>query len=261
MYTESLTYHLSNPFIIHVSHSVCLRGCLIARRTTDSDSDHGLGPESVRLIVDHGLGPRTRSDILPQTRSGDKNRRHIFLPLMSDSVRSPRCLVGAFDVGLGPDKLLAQRYLVLPSLIEVEGSSLIRDIVEVITPTMGGICRDLIPFTPSWCDGEKVSEDCWNACRNRYGSNFEATCFHETLFPGNGNIKQTEKDFQNQPVSEELHNGERSGGVLEYCIELDDVSTKNLSGPQHQEAISKSGNILLKGNLQKSPQTLALFTI
>ncbi|KAL4579161.1 hypothetical protein LXL04_015298 [Taraxacum kok-saghyz] len=73
--------------------SPTLRGCLIARRTTDS------------VRTDHGLGPRTRSDILPQTRSGDKNRRLIFLPLMSDSVRSPRCLVGAFDVGLGPDSL------------------------------------------------------------------------------------------------------------------------------------------------------------
>ncbi|KAL4587827.1 hypothetical protein LXL04_000701 [Taraxacum kok-saghyz] len=81
------------------------RGCLIARRTKDSDSDHGLGPESVRLIADHGLGPRTRSDLLPQTRSDLKNRRLKNLPLMSDSVRSPRCLVGAFDVGLGPVSL------------------------------------------------------------------------------------------------------------------------------------------------------------
>ena len=82
-----------------------VRGCLIARRTTDSDSDHGLGPESVRLIADHGLGPRTRSDILRRTRSDLTNHRLKNLPLMSDSVRSPRCLVRAFDVGLGPDSL------------------------------------------------------------------------------------------------------------------------------------------------------------
>ncbi|KAL4570634.1 hypothetical protein LXL04_026293 [Taraxacum kok-saghyz] len=82
-----------------------LRGCLLMSRTTDSDSDHGLGPWSVRLIMSVGLGPRTRSDLLPRTRSAQYNRRLRNLPLMSDSVRSPRCLVGAFDVGLGPDSL------------------------------------------------------------------------------------------------------------------------------------------------------------
>ncbi|KAL4584431.1 hypothetical protein LXL04_009032 [Taraxacum kok-saghyz] len=71
----------------------------------DSDSDHGLGPWSVRLIMSVGLGPRTRSDLLPRTRSAQYNRRLRNLPLMSNSVRSPRCLVGAFDVGLGPDSL------------------------------------------------------------------------------------------------------------------------------------------------------------
>ncbi|KAL4557898.1 hypothetical protein LXL04_036092 [Taraxacum kok-saghyz] len=80
-------------------------GCLLMSRTTDSDSDHGLGPWSVRLIMSVGLGPRTRSDLLPRTRSAQYNRRLRNLPLMSDSVRSPRCLVGAFDVGLGPDSL------------------------------------------------------------------------------------------------------------------------------------------------------------
>ncbi|KAL4555397.1 hypothetical protein LXL04_038015 [Taraxacum kok-saghyz] len=73
----------------------------------DCTSDHrlGLGPRTRSGVCAFDSGPRTRSDILPQTRSGDKNRRLIFLPLMSDSVRSPRCLVGAFDVGLGPDSL------------------------------------------------------------------------------------------------------------------------------------------------------------
>ena len=85
--------------------SIVFRGYLLMSRTTDSDSDHGLGPWSVRLIMSVGLGPRTRSDLLPRTRSAQYNRRLRNLPLMSDSVRSPRCLVGAFDVGLGPDSL------------------------------------------------------------------------------------------------------------------------------------------------------------
>ncbi|KAL4559765.1 hypothetical protein LXL04_031910 [Taraxacum kok-saghyz] len=71
-------------------------------RTKDSDSDHGLGPWSVRLIMSVGLGPRTRSDLLPRTRSAQKNRRLRNKPLMSDSVRGPRRLIGEFDVGLGP---------------------------------------------------------------------------------------------------------------------------------------------------------------
>ncbi|KAL4566778.1 hypothetical protein LXL04_030903 [Taraxacum kok-saghyz] len=71
----------------------------------DCTSDHGLGPWTRSGVCAFDSGPRTRTDILPQTRSEDKNRRLIFLPLMSDSVQSPRCLVGAFDVGLGPDSL------------------------------------------------------------------------------------------------------------------------------------------------------------
>ncbi|KAL4557072.1 hypothetical protein LXL04_035242 [Taraxacum kok-saghyz] len=74
----------------------------VLSRTKDSDSDHGLGPWSVRLIADDGLGPRTRSDLLPRTRSAQKNRRLKKLPLMSDSVRGPRRLIGDCDVGLGP---------------------------------------------------------------------------------------------------------------------------------------------------------------
>ncbi|KAL4580406.1 hypothetical protein LXL04_016597 [Taraxacum kok-saghyz] len=77
-------------------------GCLLMCRTKDSDSDHGLGPWSVRLIMSVGLGPRTRSDLLPRTRSVQKNRRLRNKPLMSDSVRGPRRLIGEFDVGLGP---------------------------------------------------------------------------------------------------------------------------------------------------------------
>ncbi|KAL4585117.1 hypothetical protein LXL04_009732 [Taraxacum kok-saghyz] len=50
-------------------------GCLRKARTEDSDSDHGLGPWSVRLIMSVGLGPRTRSDFLRRTRSAQKNRR------------------------------------------------------------------------------------------------------------------------------------------------------------------------------------------
>ncbi|KAL4558569.1 hypothetical protein LXL04_036770 [Taraxacum kok-saghyz] len=81
----------------------------------DCTSDHGLGlgPRTRSGVCAFDSGPRTRSDILPQTRSGDKNRRLIFLPLMSDSVRSPRCLVGAFDVGLGPDSLRLDPYIKL----------------------------------------------------------------------------------------------------------------------------------------------------
>ncbi|KAL4585769.1 hypothetical protein LXL04_010395 [Taraxacum kok-saghyz] len=80
---------------------------LVIKGLFDCTSNHelGLGPRTRSGVCAFDSGPRTRSDILPPTRSGDKNRRLIFLPLMSDSVRSPRCLVGAFDVGLGPDSL------------------------------------------------------------------------------------------------------------------------------------------------------------
>ncbi|KAL4583991.1 hypothetical protein LXL04_008579 [Taraxacum kok-saghyz] len=88
----------------HSDHNILklnnLRGCLLMCRTKDSDSDHGLGPWSVRLIMSVGLVPRIRSDLLPRTRSAQKNRRLRNKPLMSDSVRGPRRLIGEFDVGL-----------------------------------------------------------------------------------------------------------------------------------------------------------------
>ncbi|KAI3526727.1 hypothetical protein L1887_05989 [Cichorium endivia] len=58
--------------------------------------------------------------------------------------------------------------------------------VEIMTPTMGDPCTDLIPIKPTWCHGEDVSEDCWDACRKRHGSPVAAECFYETLLPGNG---------------------------------------------------------------------------
>ncbi|KAL4574940.1 hypothetical protein LXL04_021780 [Taraxacum kok-saghyz] len=61
--------------MIHNESCQPILGCLRKVRTEDSDSDHGLGPWSVRLIMSVRLGPRTRSDLLRRTRSAQKNRR------------------------------------------------------------------------------------------------------------------------------------------------------------------------------------------
>ncbi|KAL4581471.1 hypothetical protein LXL04_017686 [Taraxacum kok-saghyz] len=82
---------------LHQNKEALQLGLFDTTTDSDSDSDHGLGPWSERLIA---LGPW--SDDLPQTRSVYKNRRLSFLPVMSDSVRGPRRLIGEFDVGLGP---------------------------------------------------------------------------------------------------------------------------------------------------------------
>lgn len=57
----------------------------------------------------------------------------------------------------------------------------------MMIPTISdGVCTELLAFKTKWCDGEDVSEDCWDACRYRHGASIAAECFYETLLPGNG---------------------------------------------------------------------------
>ncbi|KAL4588152.1 hypothetical protein LXL04_001032 [Taraxacum kok-saghyz] len=57
--------------------------------------------------------------------------------------------------------------------------------VEMMTSTMGSKpCTDLIPFKPRACDGEEVSQDCWDACRSKHGPSVAAGCVYEPLLPG-----------------------------------------------------------------------------
>lgn len=44
---------------------------------------------------------------------------------------------------------------------------------------------DLIPITPEWCDkDDNVSNDCWNACRAKFGPTAVAGCWPQPLLPG-----------------------------------------------------------------------------
>ncbi|CAH1429587.1 unnamed protein product [Lactuca virosa] len=61
--------------------------------------------------------------------------------------------------------------------------------VEMMTPTMSRkACSELIPMQPNWCDGPRVSVDCWDACGERHNPYIAAECFHEGLLPGNINV-------------------------------------------------------------------------
>ncbi|KAL8259108.1 hypothetical protein R6Q59_027061 [Mikania micrantha] len=57
--------------------------------------------------------------------------------------------------------------------------------VEMMTSAKAGMCTELLPFTPKFCDGDNyVSDDCWERCRVRYYSLIKATCDYMVTFPG-----------------------------------------------------------------------------
>ncbi|KAL4573522.1 hypothetical protein LXL04_020331 [Taraxacum kok-saghyz] len=87
------------------------------------------------------------------------------------------------------------------------------------------MCRRQFFSVYGFVSGNRVASNLFS--KGRYASLYFYMCINQEdnelevleIIHHYVEILDHRKDFENQPVSEELHNGERSGGVLEKCIE------------------------------------------